>query len=88
MTKRARPEESQIELPSDQECDNSATAGGGETASNQVQVGEQSATSGGSTPPVVNRQFEELPHADVAAEELLAASPFWALLLRAGYTWW
>ena len=29
----------------------------------------------------------EVPVLDVAAAELLATHPFWALLLRAGYTW-
>ena len=30
----------------------------------------------------------EVPAIDVAVEELLAASPFWSLLICAGYTWW
>ena len=33
-------------------------------------------------------QVQEAPAVDWAAEELLKASPFWALLIQAGYTWW
>ena len=88
MTKRARSEESMIELSLSQECDTPGTAGERVTAGTQERTGGQSATSGSLTPKVATLKYEEVPPADVAAEELLAASPFWALLLRAGYTWW
>ena len=33
-------------------------------------------------------QVHETQAVDWATEELLRASPFWALLIHAGYTWW
>ena len=77
-----------IEFSSGQECDAPGTAEERGVVGTQEQVGVQSATSGNLAPEVATLKLEEALPADVAAEELLAASPFWALLLRADYTWW
>ena len=46
------------------------------------------ATSGSPRVEATPYLMREVPAIDVAVEELLAATPFWSLLIRAGYTWW
>lgn len=45
-------------------------------------------TSGNPGIDATTSQVDEIQALDSAAEELLATSPFWALLMDAGYTWW
>ena len=46
------------------------------------------ATSGNPATATVTDRVEGVQALDAAAEALLASSPFWALLMDAGYTWW
>ena len=88
MPKRKRADEGVIDKPSEAEDivrDSDSESG---TVNSQPGSEERSVPSG-SPETYTEPQWERALQAiDAAAQELLEASPFWALLIRAGYTWW
>ena len=88
MPKRKRSGESEIEKPSD--IEGSARHSGAESGTVNLQTRhKERPVPSGSTEPSTKSQWEgALPAIDAAAQELLEARVFWALLIRAGYTWW
>ena len=88
MTKRTRDGEVLIKPPSIPEYSAPAQASAGETVPNPPRYEERPGTRGNPACEVATYKVEDRPAVDVAAEELLASSPFWSLLLQAGFTWW
>ena len=84
MAKRKRSENELTEPPSGNEGVSSAAASEEKSAVNKeglIPIGKPFHVD--KTPT-----SEELAPADVAVEEELGYGPFWALLVRAGYTLW
>ena len=88
MPKRKRPDEVLVSPPEYSESDVQIPASEETTGDHQPRSEASSVTSGNPGLGTTAHLAGEVPAIDVAAAELLAASPFWALLLRAGYTWW
>ena len=87
MPKRKRPDEVMVSLPEYSESDVPSPASEETTGDHQPRSEANSVTSGNPSLGTAAHLAGEVPVIDVAAAYLLAASPFWALLLRAGYTW-
>ena len=84
MTKRKRAENESSELPHAEETVDSAVTPGKDPA-----VGEGSSLPVGTPVPEAEALVSEGGSAaEVAAQEELGPGPFWALLVRAGYTLW
>ena len=88
MPKRKRSEETLIESQEWPESSNIVQSSEEETVVGQPGLVEGVAPSGSPVTVVVTDRVEGVQSLDAAAEALLASSPFWALLMDAGYTWW
>ena len=87
MPKRTRSGEVLISPPEYSERDAQIPASEETTVDHQPRSEASPVTSGNPGLGTTAHLAGEVLAIDVAAAELLAASPFWALLLRAGYTW-
>ena len=87
MPKRKRPDEVLASPPGYSESDAPIPVLEETTSDHQPRSEANSVTSGNPGLGTTAHLAGEVPAIDVAATELLAASPFWALLLRACYTW-
>ena len=88
MTKRKRSEEIPIRSQAFPESIYAVQSSEEGTVVGQPGLVERVATSGSPTTAAATDQVEGVQSPDAAAKALLASSPFWALLMEAGYTWW
>ena len=88
MPKRTRSGEIVVDKSSDTEYRTRGPVSENGTITHQCRREEEPVPSGGPEPTTEAHWEKALPVVDVAAHELLVASPFWALLIRVGYTWW
>lgn len=82
MPNRKRSEEVVAEIPSYSNCVAQGPVSRVGTVTNQQGQEEEPVTSVSTTPTTEAQRREGLQSVDVAAEELLAASPFWSLLFK------
>ena len=88
MPKRKRSEEIMIGSQASPESSNTVQSSEEESVVGQPGLVEGVDTSGSPSTAAVTDRVEGVQALDAAAEALLASSPFWALLMDAGYTWW
>ena len=88
MPKRKRSEEDPIGSQAISESNYTDQPSEEETVVGQPRAAEEVATSGSSVNVAETGRVQGSQSLDATAEALLASSPFWALLMDAGYTWW
>ena len=88
MPKRTRSGEVLIESSPAPKGNGQTTTAYAGTGCNQQRLGEGDVPCGILVVEPTAQQVQGTHAVDWAAEELLRTSPFWALLIRAGYTWW